>query len=103
MPSNFRVIPESVKATVLKQIKDDGRNVAEAAKEYGVSAKTVYNWLSKEVTASGKNDMTYLKEINKLRREKEDLVRIVGALSVVVEGLKKKDEEDRRREKRRKG
>ena len=47
--------------------------------------------------------MAYLKEIHKLQREKEDLVRIVGALSVVVEGLKKKDEEERRRERRLKG
>lgn len=49
MPSNFRVIPESVKETILKQVKDGGRPVAEAAKEFGVSPVTVYKWLSKEV------------------------------------------------------
>ena len=103
VPSNFRVIPDSVKETILKQVKDDGRPVAETAKEFGVSSVTVYKWLSKEVGATGKTDMAYLKEIHKLQREKEDLVRIVGALSVVVEGLKKKDEEDRRRERRLKG
>jgi hypothetical protein len=46
--------------------------------------------------------MAYLKEINKLKKEKEDLLRIVWAFSVVVERLKKKDAEDRRRPKSRK-
>jgi len=77
MPSNFRKIPPQIKETILKQVKDDGRPVAEAAKEYGVSTVTIYSWLSKEVGNSGKTDMSYLKEIHKLQREKEDLLRIV--------------------------
>lgn len=79
-----------MKEIILKQVKNDGRPVAETANEFGVSPVTVYGWLSKEVGTIGKTDMAYLKEIHKLQREKEDLVRIVGALSVVVEGLKKK-------------
>jgi transposase-like protein len=49
MPSNFRAISPQVKETILKQVKSDGRPVAEAAKEFGVSPVTVYGWLSKEV------------------------------------------------------
>ncbi len=77
VPSNFRVIPDSVKQTILKQVREDGRPVPEAAKEFGVSSVTVYKWLSKEVGGTGRTDMSYLKEINKLKREKDDLVRIV--------------------------
>lgn len=102
MPSNFRVISPQIKETILKQVKQDGRKVSEVAKEFSVSTVTIYSWLSKEVAGTGKTDMAYLKEIHKLQREKDDLVRIVGALSIVVEGLKKKDEEERRREKRNK-
>ncbi len=95
MPSNFRKIPLEVKESILKQVKQDWRPVAEAAKEFKVSTITIYNWLSKEVDNTWRSDMSYLKEINKLKREKDDLVRIVWALSIVVEGLKKKDEEER--------
>lgn len=102
MPSNFRVISPQIKETILKQVKQDGRKVSEVAKEFSISTVTIYNWLSKEVASTGKTDMAYLKEIHKLQREKDDLVRIVGALSIVVEGLKKKDEEERRREMRHK-
>ncbi len=100
MPSNFRKIPPEVKETILKQVKQDWRSVAETAKEFKVSDVTIYNWLSKEVDNTWRSDMSYLKEINKLKREKDDLVRIVWALSVVVEGLKKKDEEECSRSKR---
>jgi transposase-like protein len=95
MASNFRPIPAEIKETILKQVKNDGRSVSEVSKEFSVSTVTIYKWLSTEVSGTGKTDIAYLKEINKLKKEKEDLLRIVGAFSVVVERLKKKDAEDR--------
>lgn len=44
---------------------------------------------------AGRSDSSYLTEIHKLKREKEDLLNIIGALSVVAERAKKKSEEDR--------
>ena len=82
---------------VLKQAKEDHRPIAEIAKEFGVSTTTIYGWLGKEVDDTGKSASSYLAEIHKLQREKEDLVSIIGSLTIVVERVKKKDEEDRLR------
>ena len=73
MPSNFRPIPAPVKETILKQVKNDWRSVSEVAKEFWVSTVTIYKWLSTEVAGTGKTDMSYLKEIHKLQREKEEI------------------------------
>ena len=94
MPWTFKVIPSSVKETVLKQVKEDGRSIADAAKEFGISTKTIYNWLGSDVDETGKSASSYLAKIHRLEQEKKDLVQIIWAFSVVVERLKKKDEED---------
>ena len=61
----------------LKQAKEDHRPIAEIAKEFGVSITTIYGWLGKEVDDTGKSASSYLAEIHKLQREKEDLVSII--------------------------
>jgi len=61
----------------LKQIKEDMRPVPKVAAEFKVSTKTIYNWLKSEVVGSGKSDMFYLSQIQKLKREKEDILKIV--------------------------
>lgn len=94
----FRSIDPTIKATILKQAKEDGRPIAEISTEFNVSPKTIYWWLWKEVDdtgTQGRTDSSYLTEIHKLRREKEDLLNIIGALSVVAERAKKKSEEER--------
>jgi hypothetical protein len=82
---------------VLKQAKEDHRPIAEISTEFWVHTKTIYAWLGSEVDDTGKTASSYLAEIHKLQREKEDLVSIIWSLSIVVERLKKKDEEDRLR------
>jgi transposase-like protein len=94
----FRRIDPSIKATILKQAKEDHRPIAEISAEFGVHVKTIYAWLGSEVGGTGKTDSQYLTEIHKLQREKEDLISIIWSLSIVVERVKKKDEEDRLRE-----
>ena len=90
----FRVIPEQVKQTILKQVKEDWRPASEAAKEFWVSITTIHNWLKKEVYETWLSSTAYVTKINRLEKEKQDLVQIIWALSVVVEGLKKKDKQD---------
>lgn len=46
---------------------------------------------------SGITSSAYLAKIARLEKEKEDLVQIIGSLSVVVERFKKKDEQDKTR------
>lgn len=95
--SGYRRIDPNIKEAILKQAKEDHRPISEISAEFGVHIKTIYAWLGAEVDDSGKSSASYLAEIHKLQREKEDLLRIVWAMTVVVDRLKKKDEEDRLR------
>ena len=79
-------------------MKEDGRYANDVAAEFGISSKTIYNWLKKDVDETGITASAYLAKIHRLEKEKEDLVQIIGAFSVVVERMKKKDEEDRTRQ-----
>lgn len=77
MRGGYRRIPEEKKNIILKQVKEDLRDVSEVAREFEVNPKTIYNWLKKEVDETGRSDTSYLREIHKLQREKEDLIQIV--------------------------
>lgn len=90
----YRRIPEEKKNIILKQVKEDLRDVSEVAQEFEVHPKTIYWWLKKEVDETGRSDASYLREIHQLQREKEDLLQIVWAMTVVVERMKKKDTQD---------
>lgn len=48
----FRVIPKELKDQVLSRIKNDGVSVAQASKDHGVSTKTIYNWLNRDLDKS---------------------------------------------------
>ena len=80
----YKVAPE-VKAEILKRIKDDGVPVAKAAEEHGVSTATIYGWLG----ASAKAAPSW-SEFAKLKRERDDLVRIIGDLTIQLSTAQKK-------------
>jgi transposase-like protein len=70
------------KEEVLEQIKTSGKPVAQIAREYGIIPKTVYNWLRSGVPKSNP-----ILEINRLRRQNDELIKRVGELTF---DLKKK-------------
>ena len=80
----FRRIPQDVKDAVLKNIKESGKTVAECAREAGLNSKTVYNWLGAKARAGDP-----VLEINRLRRENENLTALVGALTIAAAKQKK--------------
>jgi hypothetical protein len=80
----YKRIPKEIKDEVLARIKQ-GLKVPQLADEYGISAKTIYNWLSAGVRV----EVSTL-EYSRLRRERDDLLRLVGNLTLKVEKLKKK-------------
>jgi len=55
-----------------------GEKVAELAKQYGISDRTVYAWLHQD---SGEEVISVVK-YNKLKRENEELKRLVGKLTL---------------------
>ena len=77
-------IATEVKEEILGKVKA-GEVVTGLAKQYGVSDKTIYNWLRKKAVGT-----VSLLEYNHLRKENQMLKEIVGVLTVELEKVKKK-------------
>jgi hypothetical protein len=81
----FMPIKKEIKEQILSRIKNDGVNAHRAATDAGVSPKTVYGWLAKEVQKGQPNIL----EINRLKRENEGLYQIIGKLTSEIEKQKR--------------
>lgn len=77
-------IPKEIREEVIGKAKT-GEKVAELAERYGISSKTIYGWLSKD---SGEDVISVL-QYNKLKRENEELKRIIGKLTLDMSWGKK--------------
>lgn len=73
-----------VKAEVLLKVKN-GEKVADLAKQYGVSAKSIYNWLKGKL----EQEVSY-REYKRVIKENEQLKNILGVLTLELEKSKKK-------------
>ena len=72
-----KIIPKEIKEEILSKVKS-GEKVSSTAEQYGVSSKTIYTWLSKEVGEELVSPLKY----NKLKRENEELKRLIGELTL---------------------
>ena len=72
-------IASEVKAEVLAKVKA-GQKVTELAKQYGISTKTIYNWLRGQVT-----EQVSYREYKRVMKENEDLKKILGVLTFELE------------------
>lgn len=79
-----RRIPKELKDQILQRIRSEGITAAQAAREHGVSTQTIYCWLS-----SGVDIPINILQINKLRRENEELQRMLGKTMMEIERSKK--------------
>ena len=70
-------IPKEIKDEVLIKAKA-GERVALLANQYGISVKTIYGWLRKD---AGEDVVSVLK-YNKLKRENQELKRLIGELTL---------------------
>lgn len=77
-------IAKEIKEQILFRIKNEGVSGAQAAKDAGVSSKTIYGWLAKESLGS-----VSVLELNRLKRENEGLCKIIGKLSLELDKVKK--------------
>lgn len=77
-------IPAEIKEEVLAKAKS-GDKVTELAERYGISSKTIYGWLTKD----SDGDVISVLKYNKLRRENEELKRIIGKLTLDMSWGKK--------------
>jgi transposase-like protein len=72
----FKIAAE-IKAEIINKIKHDGVSVADAAKQYGISDKCIYNWLGTKAS----NTVSIL-EHNRLKRENEQLKHLIGDITL---------------------
>lgn len=79
----FKRIPVETRNEILVKIKG-GQTVLEAAHQYAVSTKTIYAWLSNET----RPEISIL-EYNRLKKENEELKRIIGLVTLELERGKK--------------
>jgi len=77
-------ISSEVKAEILVKVKT-GQKVVKLSKQYGVSDKTIYNWLRGQVT-----EQVNYREYKRVLKENEDLKNILGIITLELERSKKK-------------
>ena len=74
-----KTIPKEIHEEVVAKAQA-GEKVVQLAQTYGISIKTIYGWLSKN---SGEEYVSILK-YNKLKRENEELKRLVGEVTLTM-------------------
>ena len=80
----FKRVPKEIRDEILAKVRSGGA-VKDLADQYGISTKTVYTWLSAEVSPDGISQLKY----NKLKRENDELKRIIGLLTLDLSRGKK--------------
>lgn len=74
-----RVIAPEIKAEVLAKAKS-GERVSVLADQYGISIKTIYTWLRLD----SQEPVVSVLQYNKLKRENEELKKLVGEISLAL-------------------
>ena len=80
----YRVAKE-VKAEIVRRVKEEGISVSQAAKDAGVHETTIYGWLGSKVEG-----IPSILEYAKLKRENDELLRLVGLMTLKLNETQKK-------------
>jgi transposase len=78
--------PKHIRDAVLTDIKDNGMIAAEAARKHQVHPRLVYGWIASSSTVSPGG---LLSEMNKLKRQNQELLALVGRLMLELKTFKK--------------
>jgi len=81
--ANHRIKKE-IRDEILDKIKNKGISVVQAAKDYGISDKTIYNWLRTKATG-----VVPTREYIKLKKENEMLKTLLGELTIKLSHAEK--------------
>jgi transposase-like protein len=79
-----RRVKQEIRSEIVQKVQA-GERVADLASQYGISTKTIYGWLRHE---SGEGVVSVL-DYNKLKRENEELKRLIGELTLDMHLQKK--------------
>lgn len=78
------IAPE-LKEQIISRIKNEGVSVMQAAKDHGIAEGTIYAWIAKKVEGQPN-----LGEIIKLKKENEQLLKLVGEMVLKLSESQKK-------------
>jgi len=76
-------VPRETKNEIVEKVKS-GLSVSDVAKQYAVSDKTIYAWLSNQTRPE-----ISVVEYNRMKKENEELKRIIGIITLELERGKK--------------
>ena len=79
-----RRVSKEIREEIINKVQA-GERVAALAEQYAVSTKTIYGWLRQD---SGEGVVSVL-EFNKLKRENDELKRLIGELTLTMHLQKK--------------
>ncbi|NJK71722.1 MAG: transposase [Thermales bacterium] len=82
-----------IKALILKSFLDDGVPVSRLAIEYKLNPNTIYKWLKQDnqaLTGIDTDKQKLLLENTRLKRDKQELIDLIGRLTIDVDKLNKK-------------
>lgn len=74
-----KIISKEIRNEILSKVQK-GDRVVDLAKQYGISDKTVYNWIRK----STGEDVISVVKYNRLKRENQELKRLIGELTLTL-------------------
>ena len=77
-------VSKEIREKIINKVQA-GERVADLAEQYAVSTKTIYGWLRQD---SGEGVVSVL-EFNKLKRENDELKRLIGELTLNMHLQKK--------------
>lgn len=77
-------VQKEIREEILHKVKTIGLSVADASKQYGISTKTIYAWLSKDGDHAPSLDL-----VRKLKKRNQELLTIVGILTYELEKVKR--------------
>jgi transposase-like protein len=83
MPGKY--YSKDLKEEIINKIKVEGIKAVEAAKRYGLAVNNIYRWVSAGIGGT----RTHMWEINRLKRENQELKQILGAMMFEKERGKK--------------
>lgn len=80
------VTPQDKRNEIISKIRDEGMTVAEAARQYSIGTKAIYNWMRSGVMNSS---TSLILENNRLKKENEQLYNLLGRATVELKRSKK--------------
>jgi len=81
MPKGLPTDPQT-KAEIMTKIRNEGLSVTEVSTTYGISSKSIYNWLREGVVDGNRN---LILENNRLKKELEQAYRLLGRATAVMQ------------------